>query len=192
MLEQIKTQALNDDVPIMSDDTLNVIARLIQDNHFSTVLEYGTAIGYSSLSLASRCDWVSIVTIEKDKKRFQEALKNKQLVKDKQVTMIHADAKTWPIANLYDLVIIDAAKAQNQFLFERVFPFVKTRGIVVVDNMSFHGHVTNIPQGKTKRNLRQMVTKIIKFHEFIESNPFLESKLLEVGDGLLVIQRNRV
>ena len=189
MLEHIKSKALNDDVPIMSEETLDVIAQLIQDNHISKILEFGTATGYSSLSLANRCTWVSIDTLEKDENRYQIALHNKQLVNDQQVTMICADAKTWPIDHFYDLVIIDAAKAQNQFLFERVLPFVKPRGYVVVDNMSFHGHVATIPQGKNKRNLRQMVTKIVQFLNFVEEQPYLESKLLEVGDGLLIIKR---
>jgi predicted O-methyltransferase YrrM len=192
MLDQIKAQALIDDIPIMSDDILDVIAQLIQDNHITTILEFGTATGYSSLSLADRCDWISIDTLEKDMIRYQVALINKQRLNDQQVTMIHADAKTWPIEHFYDLVIIDAAKAQNQFLFERVLPFVKERGIVVVDNMSFHGHVATIPQGKTKRNLRQMVTKIVRFYEFIQEQPYLSSRLLDVGDGLLIIQRKKV
>lgn len=192
MLEKIKEQALRDNIPIMADETLDIITQIIQDNHISSILEYGTATGYSSLSLASRCDWVRIVTIEKDRKRYNKALNNKQLVNDQQVTMIYADAKTWAIDYFYDLVIIDAAKAQNQFLFERVLPFVKSRGIVVVDNMSFHGHVNNIPQGKNKRNLRQMVTKISKFLQFIEAQEYLDSKLLEQGDGLLIIQRKEV
>lgn len=192
MLETIKNQSLLDNIPIMSDETLKVIAQLIQDNHVLNVLEFGTATGYSSLSLARFCPWVFIDTLEKDEERYQKALENKQVLSDKQVTMILADAKTWPLTKFYDLVIIDAAKAQNQFLFERVLPFVKPRGIVVIDNMKFHGHVASIPQGKNKRNLRQMVSKIARFDEFINEQTYLESKRVDVGDGLLIISRKRV
>lgn len=192
MIHKIKEHAITNQVPIMSEQTLECIVQLIEENQYTTVLEFGTAIGYSSLSLANQCPWIAIDTLEKDKLRYHQALANKAALNDQQVNMIFADAKTWPIPKFYDLIIIDAAKAQNQYLFERVLPFVKERGMVVVDNMDFHGHTKHIPLGKNKRNLRQMVTKINKFLQFVQNQEHLKSQLLHVGDGLLIIKRKNV
>ncbi len=189
MIEIIKNQAILDNVPIMSDETIEVICNQIEIHHYRDILELGTAIGYSSLMIAKQCPWVKIDTIEKDPQRHEAALKNKTMLDDDQITMILHDAKTWPITKFYDLVIIDAAKAQNKALFERVFPFVKDRGMVIVDNMDFHGHVLNIPKVKNRRNLRQMVEKIAAFKVWIASQEHLVSKMIDVGDGLMIIQR---
>lgn len=189
MLDKIKEEAIKNNIPIMSDETIDTICSIIDIHHATHVLEFGTAIGYSSLSMANKCPWIFIDTLEKDKSRYQKALENKALVKDTQVTMIFADALKYPINSFYDVIIVDAAKAQNKAFFERAFPFLKPRGVMFVDNIHFHGFVDNIPQGKTKRNLRQMVQKIVSFVEYVESLDHVEVKHVDVGDGLLIIQR---
>ena len=192
MLETIKQQALLDQVPIMKDDALQVICDSIVDHHALFVLEFGTAIGYSSLTIAQKCPWIKMDTIEKDEARYKQAIHNKQQLNNTNVSMHCADAKKWNIPQFYDVIIIDAAKAQNKFLFERALPFLKPRGIMFVDNMHFHGFVDEIPMGKRKRNLRQMVQKIQAFKEYITSLDYLESEMMDVGDGLLKIQRKHV
>lgn len=189
MIETIKQQALLDQIPIMSDDALAYVCQQIEIHRFYDVLEFGTAVGYSSLFIAQQCPWVLIDTIEKDPIRYQKACENKAMLKNKNVVMHHHDAKSWPIIKFYDVVIIDAAKAQNQALFERVFPFVKQRGVVIVDNMSFHGHVQAINAIKHRRNLRQMVEKINKFHQWLQLQDHLETTFVDVGDGLMIIKR---
>ena len=61
-----------------------------------------------------------------------------------------------------------------------------------VDNINFHGFVDNIPLGKQKRNLRQMVQKIASFVEYVESLDHVEVTHKNVGDGLLIIKRKNV
>ncbi len=189
MLKKIKEEALKNNIPIMSDETIDIICSTIDVQHAMHVLEFGTAIGYSSLSLAMKCPWVSVDTLEKDKSRYLKALENKVLVKDTQVTMIFADALEYPLDRFYDVIIVDAAKAQNKAFFKRAFPFLKPRGVMFVDNIHFHGFVEKVPQGKKKRNLRQMVQKIASFVEYVESLEHVEVKRIDVGDGLLIIQR---
>jgi predicted O-methyltransferase YrrM len=189
MIETIKQQALHDNVPIMSDDALAYVCQLIEVHRFYDILEFGTAVGYSSLLIAQQCPWVMIDTIEKDPIRYHKACEYKAMLKNENVIMHQHDAKTWPIIKFYDVVIIDAAKAQNQALFERVFPFVKHRGVVIVDNMSFYGHVHAISAIKHRRNLRQMVEKINKFHLWLQSQNHLETMFVDVGDGLMIIKR---
>ncbi len=189
MIKTIKQQAIHDNIPIMSDDALAFVCQLIDVHRFYDILEFGTAIGYSSLYIAHHCPWISIDTIEKDDKRYQKACENKTILQNTSVSMHHDDAKTWPITKFYDVVIIDAAKAQNQALFTRVLPFVKERGIVIVDNMSFYGHVHALDAIKHRRNLRQMVEKIAKFREWLKLQDHLQTTFIDVGDGLLIIKR---
>ncbi len=189
MIETIKQQALHDNIPIMSDDALAYVCQLIEVHRFYDILEFGTAVGYSSLYIAQQCPWVMIDTIEKDSIRYHKARENQLMLENKNVIMHHHDAKTWPLIKFYDVVIIDAAKAQNQALFERVFPFVKHRGVVIVDNMSFYGHVQALNAIKHRRNLRQMVEKISKFHQWLQAQDHLETTFIDVGDGLMIIKR---
>jgi predicted O-methyltransferase YrrM len=192
MLEKIKQDALDNNVPIMSDETLSIICFSIEAIHAKYVLEFGSAVGYSSLYIAQKCPYTTIDTIEKDEQRYQKALENKALVKDDQVNFIVGDALEYPIDKFYDVIVLDAAKAQNKAFFKRTFPFLKPRGIMFVDNINFHGFVDNIPLGKQKRNLRQMVQKIASFVEYVESLDHVEVTHKNVGDGLLIIKRKKV
>lgn len=191
MLNKIKANALAKNIPIMSDDTLAYLIDSIDRHYVKDVLEIGTAIGYSSLSIAYHCPEIHIDTLEKDEARYQEALKNKALLDLKQVHMICADARTWLVDKFYDVIIIDGAKGQNQLFFDRYFPFLKQDGIMFVDNMYFHGFVKAMPQGKTKRNLRQMVNKIAKFDAYVHALKHIQVELVDVGDGLLKITRKK-
>ena len=191
MLNNIKANALAKNIPIMSDDTLAYLIDSIDRHYVKDVLEIGTAIGYSSLSIAYHCPEIHIDTLEKDETRYQEALKNKALLDLKQVHMICADARTWLVDKFYDVIIIDGAKGQNQLFFDRYFPFLKQDGIMFVDNMYFHGFVKAMPQGKTKRNLRQMVNKIAKFEAYVHALNHIQVELVDVGDGLLKITRKK-
>lgn len=189
MLKTIKAQALQDEIPIMGESTLTMLIDTISSHYVKDILEIGTAVGYSSLRIASACPWVEIDTLEKDEVRYQKALENKVLLKCDQVNMILSDAKTWVADKFYDVIIIDGAKAQNQFFFDKYLPLLKPHGMMFVDNMHFHGHVEAMPQGKARRNLRQMVSKIAKFNEYVHSLDHLECELLDIDDGLLKIRR---
>ena len=75
-IKQVKKEALEKDVPIMEDDTINYIKKYIVENKVKRILEIGTAVGYSGLNYLSVDYDISLVTIERDENRYLKALQN--------------------------------------------------------------------------------------------------------------------
>ena len=76
VIDQIKEYAIANNVPIMSDSGIRFLTNYIKDNNIKDILEVGTAIGYSAIMMAIVSDDIHITTIERDEKRYLEAIKN--------------------------------------------------------------------------------------------------------------------
>ena len=114
IINEIRAYAKEEKVPIMMDDGLKFLIEYIAKNKIQSVLEIGTAIGYSSIMMALSNPSLTITTIERDEKRYLEALKNiKKLKLEDRITLIFNDALDVSLSEKYDLIFIDAAKAQS-------------------------------------------------------------------------------
>lgn len=183
---EIEKYAKKNDVPIMNKRGINFLCRLIKKNNVKNILEIGSAIGYSALKMASVDDEIKIVTIERDNERYLEAVKNiKKMHKEKNITLILGDALETEITGSYDLIFIDAAKGQNIKFFNKYSKLLNKKGIIVTDNMLFHGLVEEKERIKNK-NLRQLVNKIKKYIEFLKDNEEYNTKFYKTGDGIAV------
>ncbi len=187
---EIKNEALLNDVPIIKDDSLKIIVNLIKDNNIKNILEIGTAVAYSALSFVlAGAD--KVTTIERNPSMFEKAQANiKSLNMEDKINVIFGDALEVDISNFskeFDLLFIDAAKAQNIKFFERYTPFLKDNGIVVVDNILFHGVDENDPN--ISKNLRSLVKKIKTFVTWLKENKEYETIFLNDGDGLAISRR---
>lgn len=193
MIEQIKSikqEALVNQIPIMSDESIEYIVTNLLKHQCKSILEVGTAVGFSALSIASAIPDAKITTIERDELRYNQAIQNiDQLNLRHRVNAILVDALDYQCTETVDALIIDAAKAQNKVFFDRFFPFVKPRGIVIVDNLDFHGHNEHIELLSNRRNLRQMVNKIRAFEEYVNNRADLDVERVFVGDGMMLIRR---
>ncbi|MFR4993052.1 MAG: O-methyltransferase, partial [Turicibacter sp.] len=143
---EMKQYAQDFDVPIIQDQGLELMLQLLRIKQPQSILEIGTAIGYSSLMMARHLPNTHIVSIERDPKRYNEAIAyhERSTIKE-QVTLIEADAleianEELPIQK-YDVIFIDAAKAQYQKFFEKYEPLLKEDGMIISDNLIFHGHI---------------------------------------------------
>ena len=183
---EIEKYAKENDVPIMNKRGINFLCRLIDKNDVKNILEIGSAIGYSALKMASVSDDIKIVTIERDQERYLKAIKNiKKMNKEKQINIILGDALETKINGSYDLIFIDAAKGQNIKFFNKYSKLLNKKGLIVTDNMLFHGLVEEKERIKNK-NLRQLVNKIKKYIEFLKENTEYNTKFYKTGDGIAV------
>lgn len=190
IVKQIKDYAELNNVPIMMDESINFIMKYIKDNHVKNILEIGTAIGYSAIMMSSVDSDIIITTIERDEKRYLEALKNiKKLKLEDRVQLIYHDALDVKLEDTYDLIIIDAAKAQNQKFFQRFEKNLAPRGTIITDNMQFHGLVDQENEDIKSRNLRQLVRKVKDYKTFLEKNIRYETKFYNIGDGLAISRK---
>lgn len=174
-------------IPIIEKDSIAFIMKYIKKNNIKNILEIGSAIGYSTILMASASQEVTVTTIERDESRYMECLKNvKKCGFEKKINVVFQDALEVNLTGVkYDMIFIDAAKGQYIKFFEKFQYFLNDGGVIITDNLKFHGHV-----GKSKetlsKNLRGLVEKIEDYIEFLKNNPDFETNFYDVGDGLSV------
>lgn len=186
-INSIKEYAYTNNIPIMQDEGINYLINYIKENNIKNILEIGTAIGYSAIMMCMADKDVSVVTIERDEKRYLEAIKNiKKFKLEERIHLIYNDALEVKLNNQYDLIFIDAAKAQNKNIFERFEKNLRESGTIITDNMNFHGLIFEDEKNITSRNLRQLVRKIKDYRIFLENNVYYETEILNIGDGIAI------
>ena len=190
VINQIKNYAELNNVPIMTESGIRYLVKYITKNNVKRVLEIGTAIGYSSIMMCTANPELMVTTIERDEKRYLEALKNiKKMGLEDRIQLIYKDALEVTLNDFYDLIVIDAAKAQNQKFFERFEKNLVEDGTIITDNIKFHGLVDKKPDEIESRNLRQLVRKVKDYIQFLNLNKKYKTEFLDVGDGLAVSKR---
>lgn len=189
-IKTIKEYALVNKVPIMVDDSIDFIISKIHQKRVRKVLEIGTAIGYSAIMMALSSPNLTITSIEKDKDRYLEAVKNiKKFDLEDRITLIYNDALEVSLKEKYDLILIDAAKSKNLDFFNKFEKNLEPNGIIITDNLSFHGYVEQEPSQIKNRNIRALVRKIRNYIDFLENNLKYKTTFYEIGDGLSVTEK---
>lgn len=187
LINQMKEYADEYNVPIMVDEGIQYVRSFIAKNNIKNILEIGTAIGYSAIMMASVNENITVTTIERDEKRYLEAIKNiKKANYQDRIHLIYKDALEVDLDDKFDLIFIDAAKAQNINFFNRFTPYLEPNGAVITDNMSFHGLVDKDENTIESRNLRQLVRKVKKYKEFLKERTDYRTEFVEIGDGLAI------
>lgn len=185
----IKKKALDENVPIMQEEGIEFLINYIKENSIHSILEIGSAVGYSAISFATVREDIFVTTIERDEKRYQEAVENiKNMKLENRITIYHADALEFSTPLKFDLIFIDAAKSQYIKFFEKYKDNLNKGGVIVTDNLSFHGMVEDITLTHN-RNTRQLVGKIRNYIEFLKTNPDFDTEFLKLGDGISISKR---
>ena len=188
----IKKKALEDKVPIIMDDTLEVIAKILDEIKPKKILEIGTAVGYSAICFSEYLqENGKIDTIERDTERVKEARENiKKAEVEEKINIYEGDAvEILPTLNeKYDVVFIDAAKGKYPFFLNQALRMIKPGGVIFADNILYKGYVMSDynkhKQRTAVRNLREYIAEIT-------NNEKLETEILEVGDGLAISKTKR-
>lgn len=191
--EEMEQDALNRHIPVMQKEGILFLIEQLNQIQASSCLEIGSAIGYSSMMMVTHVKGLKVDTIELNEERYQEAVLNiHERSLENQISIFHDDALTFDTQALkyqpYDCLFIDAAKAQYQKFFEKYVPFVKENGIIIVDNLDFHGMIFDIDSIKN-RNTKQLVKKIKRFKDWIFNHEDYDVEYHQVGDGICVIRR---
>lgn len=187
---KLKEYAKINHVPIIIDSGLALLECVIAISKPKKILEIGTAIGYSAIRMARVCG-SEVYTIERNIDMYNEALKNISLANlDDKIHLIFNDAlESFDLVkdNEFDLIFIDAAKAQYTKFFDLYTPLLSKNGIVVCDNMLFHGLVENDEAYQEQsRAVRGLIRKLKSFHEALLENPNYKTSIFEIGDGVSI------
>lgn len=186
-LEKIKKKALEDHIPIIMDDTLEVMEKYLGKMKPEKILEIGTAVGYSAICFTNfLAENGRIDTIEREAERVKEAKENIQKVgvADK-IKIYEGDAvEILPTLNeKYDAVFIDAAKGKYPFFLREALRMIQPKGIIFADNILYKGYVLS---DYNKHKQRTAVRNLREYLKEVSENPNLDTEILEVGDGLAV------
>ena len=184
-LDELKLKALENHIPILSDDGLLFLIKTILDQKAKTVLEVGTAVGYSAIAIAllTGC---KVVSIERDEIRYQEALLNiKSFDLSNQITVILEDALNLELETKFDCVFIDAAKAQYEKFFTKYQKNLSENGFIIADNLNFH----HLDITKVSRSTRNLIKRLNAFKVFLKNNEAFDTTFTDIGDGMSVSVR---
>ena len=176
-------------IPVMLDGGMEFILEYIKNNDVKSILEIGSAVGYSAIRFASISEDIKVTTIERNADLYKEAVNNiKEFGLEDRINIICGDALETEIDGKYDLIFIDAAKSQYIKFFEKYKFNLAHNGSIITDNLSFHGLVEN-PSLTKNRNTRQLVGKISKYIEFLKNNNEFKTEFYQVGDGVSVSKK---
>lgn len=186
-LQKIKEKALEEHIPIIMDDTLEVVDKILKETKPKKILEIGTAVGYSAMCFSEYLQEDGIIdTIERDEDKIAEAKVNIEKVGvAEKINILEGDAvEILPtLTGKYDMIFIDAAKGKYPFFLKEALRMLEKDGVILADNILYKGYVMSDynkhKQRTAVRNLREYI------HEVTE-DPNLETEILEVGDGLAI------
>lgn len=187
MYNYIKLDARKRKIPIMQDEGIEFLLNYIKDNNIKSILEIGSAIGYSAIRMSLINSDIKITTLEKNYDYYTEAINNiKNLQLSNQIKIFNVDALNFETNEKYELIFIDASKSNYVKFFEKYKNNLIDKGVIIADNINFHNLLNN--EIKSKR-LKSLVKKINDFREFLKSNQEFETIFINLGDGVSISEK---
>ena len=183
----VRNYGIENNIPIMKLETKEFLKTLISMSKPKSILEIGTAIGYSSL-LFSKYSNARITSIEKNSKMAEIAKSNFSKY-NKKINLINMDAKK-ALNNFnqgFDFVFIDANKSQYEYYFNKSLELLNKNGLIVCDNILFRGEITN-DNIVNKRHIT-MVKNLRKFLSYITNLDDYVTSIIPIGDGISLSTR---
>lgn len=188
-LNQLEKEALMDRVPIIRTETQNFLKMILAMTRPNKILEVGCAVGFSALLMSEYSpENCHITTIEKYEKRIPIAKENfRRAGKEDQITLLEGDATDIlsKLNDTYDLIFMDAAKAQYIKFFPDVYRLMRKGSVLVSDNILQDGEVLESRFAVTRRN-RTIHSRMREYLYELTHNQGLVTSILSVGDGVTV------
>lgn len=181
LLLEMEAHADEEGVPIAAREVAHLQAMLARATGAERAIEFGTAIGYSTIQVArAGCE---VVTLELDHERIAAAEEyiERAGVEDR-VTIVEGPAlETLPdTRGPFDLAFLDAVKTEYGAYLDGVLPKLSEGGVIVADNLLWQGQV---PTGPIDESMRESTEALRAFNERFTSHPDLDSVVIALGDG---------
>jgi len=191
--KELEQFAVEHRVPIMEPTGIETMLQMLRIQNPKSILEIGTAIGYSALRMADVLQDAQIVTMEMDEVRIEQARANiKRSEMESRVTVIEGNAldlyEKAAAHGPYDAIFIDAAKGQYVKFFNMYKELLTKHGCIYTDNVLFKGIVAGINQTENKR-LSSVAEKIKKFNHWLFEQKDFTTVIIPVGDGLAISKK---
>lgn len=187
-LNELKEMCISNNVPIIRDNTEKFIINYINDNNISTVLEIGTAYGYSAFSICMNCNIKYFESIEKNINSYNIAKKFIDPLNIKHLNLIYFDAFKYTPIKKFDLIFIDGPKANQIELFEKYINFLKPNGKIIIDNLYLQ-KIRNIEDSKKTNSQKNLIKKLDNFVDYLKNIKNYKFELIDIDDGVGVISK---
>jgi len=189
LLLELREFACANHVPIISNEVADLLNLILSLRESSKILELGTAIGYSAILIGQYLKKNNdlLITIEKENKMLELAKKNFERANLSCIKLIHGDARNiLPELKInFDIIFLDIAKGQYIRVLKDCVRLLNQNGLLICDDIFQNGNTLK-DRKKIPRRQRTIQTRMQNFIHEIFENKFLETKLFNIGDGVLI------
>lgn len=186
LLETIEREALEERVPIIRRSTQSLLRFLMRFAKPMSILEIGTAVGFSALWMSEYApDGCHITTIENYEKRIPVAKENfARAGRTDAITLLEGDAEELlpTLDGKYDFIFLDAAKGQYVRFLPELLRLLAPSGLLVSDNVLQDGDIIESRFAIPRRD-RTIHARMREYLYELTHDPRLETVILPVGDG---------
>ena len=194
-LDKLRLKARNEHIPILLDDTMEYILGYLKREKVYSILEIGTAVGYSAASFSTILQPNGhIDTIEIEEIRVVQAKENiENMDLTNVINVIHGNAldvlpKLVEENKKYDFIFIDASKGKYLEFFEYSLELLNDNGIIIADNVLYKGMVLSDYNGHKHRTA---VNKLRQFLKYIQNLDGFKSDVIDIGDGISITRKEK-
>ena len=191
ILSQVLASARDRHVPVIDDDSREILIRAVEEVKPRRILEIGTAIGYSA-SLMALSSEATIDTVEMDDTRRQEAISLwKRLGIDDRIHAYLGNAdeilESVVEGKEYDFIFIDGPKSKYLSHFLICLPHLSAGGVVFADDVLYFGMVEG--EEFIPHKHRTIVTNLRQFLATVQTDERLECTIVREGTGVAIIRK---
>ena len=175
-------------IPVMLDDTKELLFATVRERKPKRILEIGTAIGYSGIVMLSASVHATLNTIELDERTAELARANfKEFGLDKRVNIFVGDAREIvpQLTGSYDFIFLDGPKGQYEVFFPYLTDLLEVGGTLVCDNVLYKGLVEHVPDNKRHKHIT-VARNMRAFLDDVTTNERYSTILHRIGDGVTI------
>lgn len=188
LFKEIEDYATEHAIPIINKISGDLLIAEVQKKAPKSILEIGTAVGYSALLMANHMPADGkIITIEQDAKRIDTAYDYiTRAGKIEQIQLLDGDASEIlvQLEDSFDFVFIDAAKGQYLDYLEKIMDKLSDGAVIIADNVLFRGMVMS--QEPPLKRYRTIVKRLREYLDFVNTDPRFSTVIHPEGDGVAI------
>ena len=191
-LKELEEFARRENIPIIPHETVAFFRLFLQTMQPKSILEIGTAIGFSALLMAEQVPDAKIITIDRNEEMIGFAKENfARFDQRKQITLLEGDAVDLleHIEQRFDLIFMDSAKSKYIVFLPEVLKRLEVGGVVVLDDIFQGGDVARDIMD-VRRGQRTIYRGLQRLFDATLDHPGLTASLIPLGDGILMIRKN--